>query len=166
MGASPCSAVLLTGPVGSGKTAAAAAAVSLLAEPSAAIDLDWLAWFSAPGATVDEMLADNLHAVWTNLRRAGVERLVLARHVPTREALRRIEAALGGVELRSVRLELPREVLERRVRARDEGAELAEHLALIAADAAAERFEDARVQAEGLAPSEVARAALRAVGWL
>jgi hypothetical protein len=59
-----------------------------------------------------------------------------------------------------VRLEVPREELERRIRGRDEGAELAEHLELIAAEPP-KLFEDAAVPGAGT-PREVALEVLRA----
>jgi adenylylsulfate kinase len=157
-------ALLLTGPVGSGKTSALAAAAGLVGERCAAIDLDWLTWADVPGATVDELLEANLRAVWQTFRGAGVTRLLLARRLPSREALAPVERALAGVELATVRLVLPHAELERRLRARDEH-ELEAHLGLVAEDEGAEVFEDACVEAAGLTPAQVAAAALAAAGW-
>jgi hypothetical protein len=157
-------ALLLTGAVGAGKTSALAAAAGLAGARTAAVDLDWLAWADAPGAPVDELLEANLRAVWETFRSAGVTRLLLARRLPSRAGLAPIERALAGVELTTVRLELPRDEVERRLRARDEH-ELEEHLGLLAEDERAEPFEDAAVDAAGLSPAEVAAAALAAAGW-
>ncbi len=157
-------ALLLTGPVGAGKTSALVAAAGIAGERAAAVDLDWLAWADTPEATVDELLEANLRAVWETFRRAGVRRLLLARRLPGREALAPIERALAGIQLTTVRLDLPRDELERRLRARDEH-ELEEHLGLLAADDGAERFEDAAVDALGLSPAQVATAVLAAAGW-
>src|SRR5438132_350834 len=73
-------AIVLTGAVGAGKTSALLAVGELLAERGesyALVDLDWLAWFGAPGAGVTpvEMAAANLRAVWSNFRKAGVRQL-------------------------------------------------------------------------------------------
>ncbi len=164
-------AILLTGIVGSGKTSVLIALAELLDERGAAyavVDLDWLAWFRLPAgspATVAGMLGTNLRAVWQNLAAAGVDRLVAARHVRSPEELRPIREALAGVELVSIRLDVPREVLEARLSARDEGAELDEHLALVAAAGSASRFEDAAVRGDAGSPRDVARAVLEAAGW-
>lgn len=113
---------------------------------------------------MDELLEANLRAVWETFRRAGVTRLLLARRLPSRSALAAIVRALPNVELTTVRLALPRAELERRLRARDEH-ELEEHLGLLDEDEAVEPFEDASVDADGLAPAQVAAAALAAAGW-
>jgi hypothetical protein len=133
-------------------------------ERYAILDLDWLAWCRSD-LTPSEMLSANLRAVWTNFRHAGVRRLVLARHVRSPAELAPIAAALPDVPLVAIRLEAPRRVLEERVRARDRGAALDEHLALIAEAEAAERFEDAAVRADLASPREVALAVLAAAGW-
>jgi hypothetical protein len=130
-------AILLSGPVGSGKTRLLleiGAVLEGLAEPYALVDLDWLAWLhTAPGATVtvQEVLAENLRAVWATFRKAGVERLVLARFLERREQLDAVGQALPEVDLFVVRLAVPRQVLQERLRRRDSGHELDEHLALI-----------------------------------
>jgi hypothetical protein len=58
-----------------------------------------------------------------------------------------------------VRLDVPRAELERRLRARDRGAELDEHLAMLDAPP-----EAANASGEG-SPREVARAVLTVAGW-
>ena len=82
-------ALLLTGTIGSGKTAAAAE-IGLLLEaeqlPSAIVDLDWLGWvhLGASFEGVEELIARNLAAIWPNLRSAGVGHLVLVRAIHRR----------------------------------------------------------------------------------
>lgn len=85
---------------------------------------------------------------------------MLARHVRSADELRALREALDGVPLTTIRLEAAREVLEARIRSRDHGAELAEHLELLAAADAAERFEDAAVRGDGGSPRDVALAVL------
>jgi adenylylsulfate kinase len=163
--------IVLTGVVGSGKTSVAVALGELLEERGeayAVVDLDWLAWFRPPAGsavTVTDLLRANLHAVWRNFAAAGVDRLVVARHLRTREELRLVRDALDGVEIVSVRLDVPRDLLEARLRGRDGGAELAEHLAMLDEAASAEPFEDAAVDGTADSPREVALAVLRAAGW-
>jgi thymidylate kinase len=159
-------AILLTGGVGTGKTTVLLALGELLeerAEPYALVDLDWLAWLRpAPGTlSVQDALVANLAAAWETFRRAGVERLVLARALQSAEELAAIRAALPGVELVAVRLTVPPEVQEQRLRARDTGRELEQHLAFLAAGEQ-ERFENATVANAG-SPRDAAGEVLRLI---
>jgi hypothetical protein len=166
-------AILLSGSVGSGKTTLLVEIGALLderGEPYALVDLDWLAWLRpAPDAavSVQEVLLENLRAVWATYRAAGVRRLVLARLVESPAGLDAVRAALPGADLFTVRLDVPREVLERRLRGRDSGAELEEHLAVVAAGADPLVFEDAVVYDSGdCAAREIAASILTVAGWL
>lgn len=94
----------------------------------AAIDLDWLGWASGALVPVDELISSNLALVAANYQGAGIERLVLARALVTPVSLAAIVPALPGWKLTVVRLEAPRATIEARIRARDSGAELEEHL--------------------------------------
>jgi hypothetical protein len=156
--------ILLTGGVGTGKTAVLLALGELLeerGEPYALLDLDWLAWLRpAPGTlSVHEVLVANLAAAWETFRSAGVETLVLARFVRSADELAAIRGALADVELVAVRLTVPPALQEARLRARDTGRELAQHLAFLA-EGEAELFEDATV-ANGREPQDVAAEVLR-----
>ena len=167
-------AILLTGTVGSGKTSVAIEIGDALEEadaPYALVDLDWLGWLRpAPASLVtqESALTENLRLIWRTFREAGVDRLVLARYVGAREQLEAFRAALPGVELFVVRLVAPPELVEQRLRARDSGAQLAEHLAETAEFAAAgERaaLEDAVVSNGDRPLAEVAADVLAAAGW-
>jgi hypothetical protein len=168
--ASPA-ALLLTGAVGTGKTAVAIEATRLLAQHgarAAAIDLDWLAWVDAPGFDAyDELIGRQLAAMWPNLASVGVERLVLARALLDPAALAPIRAALPGLGLTIVRLVASAEVIEERLRRRDAGAELAHHLAEYERMAAlvAELPADAVVLNELPDVTTVAGEVLRVAGW-
>jgi len=74
---------------------------------------------------------------------------------------------LGGTPLSVVRLDTPLDVLVRRVRARDAGPELDEHLALIAAaeEAGPPPFEHHPVAAGERPAAAVAADVLAAAGW-
>jgi adenylylsulfate kinase-like enzyme len=165
-------AIFLSGPVGSGKTTLLLEIGELLeasGESYALLDLDWLAWLHpAPGAavTVQDVLLENLRAVWTTFRTAGVERLVLARFLERREQLDAVRQALPDVDLFAVRVAAPSPVLRERLRHRDSGHELAEHLSLVDKDETP-RFEDAVVDNDGRRPPDaVALDILSAAGWL
>lgn len=135
-------ALLLTGPLGSGKTSVAVEAGWLLDEagvPNAVVDLDWLCWIG-PGITGERLvavLADNLAAVVARFRAEGVGAFVLARTVASAQEIERVRAALGpGTSLTSVRLEVPPEVTAQRLRERDDPADLAQQAGLTQAVAA------------------------------
>jgi hypothetical protein len=148
-------ALLLTGAVGSGKTTVLREIGAVLEERGdsyALVDLDWLCWISA-AISPREALAANLRAVCATYAAAGVDRIVLARG--------EVDVVRSVLDVFAVRLDVPRAELERRLRARDHGAELVEHLALL--DAPAEPA-DAVVSGEG-SPREVARAVLTVAGW-
>ena len=163
-------ALLLVGTMGSGKTTVMLELGRVLGErgePYALVDLDWLAWAEPPAGSplgVHDILVANLAAAAATFRRAGVRRLVLARHVTRAEELAAIVAAIGGGELDVVRLDAPAALLESRIRARDTGSELEEHLAELASATSAE-FPHAVVANDGRPLAEVADDVLRAAGW-
>jgi adenylylsulfate kinase len=172
--ATPARAILLTGTVGSGKTSVAIAIGDLRElddRPYAVVDLDWLAWVRpAPASiyTVHSLLAENLALIWPRFREAGVERLVLARHLDDRTQLAAVRAGLPGVELFVVRLTAPAALVERRLRARETGAQLEEHLAetaRLAARGDAAAVEDAAVENGERPLRQVAEDVLAAAGW-
>ena len=126
--------LLLTGGLATGKTAVAREVVAAAADLSlrvAAIDLDWLGWAAGATLGVDELIGRNLMAIAANYTRAGIDNLVLARAVLSPSSLQDVREALPEWDLMVVRLDASRATLERRIRARDSGAELGEHLAEI-----------------------------------
>jgi hypothetical protein len=159
-------AILLTGGVGAGKTTVLQALGELLDgrdEPYALVDLDWLCWARPRSGTPHELLCVNLAGVAAAYADHGVESLVLARHLVSAAELEAVRAALPGVPVTAVRLVVDAATREARLRARDSGAELEEHLALVAARDP-ERFEDAEIEATG-STAETAAAVLRAADW-
>lgn len=117
------SAVLVTGPLGSGKTSVAAevgALLELRGVANAVVDLDWLCWVG-PGITAQRLtsvLHDNLHAVLGRFRAEGVTRFVLARTVQTAHEVASLRAASAPAALTVVRLEVSPSVAAQRVRLR------------------------------------------------
>jgi adenylylsulfate kinase len=163
-------AVLLTGAYGSGKTTVTEEVAGRLeggGPPFAAIDLDWLAWSNAVGSGHDEttMLAANLAAVVANFRAGGARRFVLAGSITDAATLDAIREAVG-MPLTVVRLEVPIEVIEARLRGaatsgRAEDLEAAREQLAARAGAG---LEDAVL--DGTPPVvEVAAAVLRLAGW-
>ena len=167
-------ALLLTGTVGSGKTVVAAEMGLLLEErelPSAIVDLDWLGWvhLGASFDGVERLISENLAAIWPNLRSVGVRRLVLVRAIHRREAVDGLRRALPAAQFTVVRLVASGATVEDRLRRRDTGPVLEEHLSQTvrmaeAMDRAA--LEDFQVENDGRPVSEVAAEILRRAGWV
>jgi len=145
-------ALLLTGGLGAGKTSVALAvgeALEQAAVPGVVMDLDWLCWAWGPQLSDDgvhELLCRNVAAVVPNLLAAGAERLVLARGLLHSHDLDALREALGTIPLTVVRLTVSEETARTRLQARDDGQQLAEHLAEL------ENFETQVRDAAGDAP--------------
>jgi adenylylsulfate kinase len=167
-------ALLITGTVGVGKTSVLLEIGELLAlgdSPYALVDLDWLAWLRpsrASQTTVSDVLSENLSHVARTFRRAGVERLVLARAVRHPLEIESIRAALEPCELIVVRLTAEPSVIARRLGERDAGAQLAEHLAeagAFAAEAEAAGIGDVVLETGDRTVASVALELLVRAGW-
>lgn len=167
------SALLLTGPVGVGKTTVAEAVGELLAAaevPHAVIDLDWLAqyWPSPPDDRFNLTLQlRNLHAVARNYLDAGAEHLVLAGVVESRDDRDRYAEALG-TDLTVCRLTADLTVIQQRLIRRHLSEEdLRWHLHR--APELTEIFDRAQVDDFAIAADrpvlDVARDVLTATGW-
>jgi len=129
--------VVLTGRLGSGKTAVAAQVQHQLEARglrSAAVDLDWLCWVGPDldDDTLSALLTRNLRAVVAGFAEVGVTHVVMARALLSSADRGAVEAALpAGCELAVVRLEADATTVGRRLDRRDQGAEQV-HVATIA----------------------------------
>ena len=116
--------LLITGPVGVGKSTVAAQAAWLLREanvPHALVDLVWIeqCWPVPADDPWNERLSHrNLAGMWLNFRQAGADRLILVRVLEDRSLLRHVAEAVPGAEITVVRLRAPLAMLHARIRSR------------------------------------------------
>jgi hypothetical protein len=123
------SALFITGPPGSGKTALAKEISEVLwraREPHAVVDLDELCRGLLPGDTAAGfhvgLAAENLATVWSSFRRRGARRLVVARILESAEELAVVGAAVPDCTFTVCRLVVEAETLHRRLRHREAGS--------------------------------------------
>jgi hypothetical protein len=136
---------------------------------AAAVDLDWLGWTTPTDGGVDDLIALNLHAVAVNYAALGIDHLVLARGIVDPAGLKVVAAALRDWEFEVVRLDATNGTMERRIRARDAGAELQEHLGELGD--MARRVRASTPTAHSVVNDErdlrdVAREVMRVAGWI
>ena len=166
--------LVITGPVGVGKTTVAGAISELLGDAGLAhalVDLDWLRW-SYPGPAHDPfhmaLGRRNLAAVWGNYRAAGAQRLILVDIVESREEVARYRAAIPGAAIVVVRLQAALPTILRRLEGREAGASLAWHqqrAAELATQMERDRVEDLLVDTEGKVAAGIAREIVVHTGW-
>ena len=167
--------LIVTGPIGVGKTTVATEVGHLLADAGiahAVVDFDQLAEYR-PRAADDRWgtrvgLA-NLAAVWRNYAAAGAERLIIARVIESRADLEGFTSAVPGAAITVVRLRARTETLQMRVRQREIGLARDWHLARareLDTQMEAGRLEDVLIETEGCDPTSVAREILHRVGWI
>jgi adenylylsulfate kinase-like enzyme len=128
-GARDAEAVLITGAYGTGKSSLAAQIADMLEDRGlryAALDLDWLAWGypgSEEASAEHRMMMRNLAPVVSNYHEAGVRFFVFSRAFTERWELEDLIAGFP-FPLRLVRLAVPPEVIEERLR---DGIEAGRH---------------------------------------
>lgn len=166
--------LLITGPVGVGKSTVAGEAARLLREanlPHALVDLAWIeqCWpVPADDPWNERLIHRNLASLWVNFHQAGAERLIVVRVLEARSLLRHVAQAVPGAQITVVGLRAPLAVLHARIRSREVsdpswflGA--ATHTAHVLEQA---RVEDHLVDNEDRPVAEVAEEVLRLAGWL
>ena len=167
--------LVVTGPVGVGKTTTAHEVGGRLARAGVAhavVDLDALAasYPPPPGDPFNAGMAyRNLAAVWANYAAAGAERLIVAYVIEARGEIEPRRAAVPGADIVVVRLRAADETLRSRVSGRDHGASREWHLhrAVELARLMDERaIEEHLVETDGRAIGDVADDVLHRVGWL
>jgi len=166
--------LVITGPVGVGKSTIANEAAWLLRQadvPHALVDLDRIeqCWPVPADDPWNERVSHrNLACMWANFRQAGADRLILVRVLEARSLLRRVAQAVPGAQITVVRLRASLSVLHERIRSREAsdpswflGA--ATHTAEVFER---EQVEDHLVDNENRPVTVVAEEVLHRVGWL
>jgi len=166
--------LLITGPVGVGKTTVAGEASNLLGEAGvshAFVDIDALRWcFPAPP---DDRFRvgiglRNLAAVWATYREHGVDRLILADVLEDRADLVGYMRAVPGAAITIVRLRAPGATLAAQVARRETGGGLDWHLARaaeLAAQMDRDRVEELLIETGERPAAAIAREVLARAGW-
>jgi hypothetical protein len=104
--------LLVTGPIGVGKTAVLHEADALLIEAAAGhatVELEEIAgcWTDAMESSRASLVYQNLAALWSNFAAAGASRLLLSGLLEQRSEVRRVSEAVPGAEVTVVRLYAP-----------------------------------------------------------
>lgn len=162
--------LLITGSMGSGKTTILGEASDLLAGTRivhGCVDLDWLA--HVHGGNPEGLLERNLSAVCANFRALGIDRLLVAGAVESRNDLQRLADAAGTSRITVARLRAPVAQMEARLALRERGIYAARYRDRVGElerilDAAA--IEDFSVETDGVSVTEVAREVLRRADWV
>jgi adenylylsulfate kinase len=169
------SVLVITGPVGVGKTTVAYAlsdALSRREVPHALLDMDALRECRPAPAEDPFNIAlsmKNLAAVWANFRAAGAERLVIADVVERREQRAGYEAAVPKAQIQIVRLCAPVPTIHRRLEGRETGDSLQwhKHRAVELTELMdRRRIGDLHIDTEGKPVERIASEILSQTGWL
>lgn len=121
--------LLVTGPVGVGKSAVLREADQLLIDAQtrhATVELEEIArcWPApAEAESRQSMILSNLAALWSNFAARGADRLLLAQILEHRSQLQRLREAIPESQLTVVRLHAPLSLIEERIRRREPNPE-------------------------------------------
>lgn len=167
--------LLITAPVGGGKTSVMLEASEILQEHDvahAAIDIDTLTW-CYPRPTHDRfgtrLAMENLRDLWQRYAATGARKLLIARVIESRDALSWYADAIPDSKITVVRLESDTETLQQRLHARETGSSLAWALARsleLSEQMQRNDVADFVIDNNGNSLRDVALNVLRISGWL
>lgn len=167
--------LLITGPVGAGKTTVASIVSELLEGaqiPHAFVDIDSLRW-SYPSPPHDrfrtELAMKNLAAIWPNFHAVGATHLVLADVLESREELSQYREAVPAADILVVRLQASLDTLQSRLKQRELGAYLDWHLqraAVLSQQMNRDKVEDILVDTDGKSVHTIASEILVRSNWV
>jgi CO dehydrogenase nickel-insertion accessory protein CooC1 len=127
------SILLITGPVGVGKSVVADAIFEMLRQtsaPVALINFDELTYASPlrndPYGT--KLGLKNLHSIWENYVEAGVNNLIIPYVIEDQAGIEHFRGSIPGSSITVVRLDASIETLHKRLRGRQLGGDLEWHL--------------------------------------
>lgn len=118
--------LVVTGPIGVGKTAVLHEVDSLLVAPGschATVEMEEIArcWAPATELARSAIAFRNLAALWSSFAAVGADRLILSALVEHRSDVEGVSHAVPGAVVTIARLHAPLPVLEERIRSREAG---------------------------------------------
>jgi hypothetical protein len=165
--------LLVTGPIGVGKTAVLHEADALLIEADSrhdTVELEEIVrcWPNTIEGSRTTFAYRNLAALWSNFAAVGASRLILSALVEQRSDLRLVSEAIPSAAITVVRLHARLSALEQRIRMREPAAPESE---LVGARWWTQHFNEVRVEdhvveTENRPVGEIAREVLRLANWL
>lgn len=170
----PIPTLVITGPVGVGKSSTAFALSDQLnaaGQPHGVIDVDYLrTCYPSPENDPFNMALGlrNIAAVCANYRAAGATKLLLVDVVETPEQRADYEQAIPGAQVQIIRLTASLDTLRQRLQGRETGDDLRWHVARAAelsALMAAQGIGDIVIATDGQSAQQVAQAIRQRVGW-
>jgi hypothetical protein len=165
--------LVVTGPMGVGKTAVLHAADAILVAREAhhaTVELEEIArcWTAGVATSRVAFVHQNLATLWSDFARAGATRLLLSALIERRQDVERISEAIPAAVVTVARLHAPLAVLEHRIRTREPASPAGElegarwwtrHFEV-------EHPEDYLVESDQRPIREIAADVLRLGGWL
>ena len=167
--------LVLTGPLGVGKSTVASEAARLMREAHlshAIVDLPQVgqAWPTpADDPWNERLIHQNLASLWSNFRRAGITRLLICRILECRSLLHQIAEAVPGADITVVRLRAPLKILHERLSVREHPRSADWYLNVatyLVEKMEQSKVEDYVVETENRLPHEIAVDVLRCAGWM